>query len=319
MSLATSSTHGHAGEFDEARALVVAQRWQEALPILNRLHEEEPESATIGQELAQVLLRLNRREEALGLLRDYKLNKAAEIASKTFLSKEGFRFFQQGLDWLAKGAYSQACDRFELAMERDQAHSDILFRLSQCEVLDGNADLALKLLDQMERIHGKTTDSQLWRARALAQRGQRDEALRIYSSLHSGNRPAEPSAEWLALWWAEALQASGKRGEALAVLENDVKRTPGHLQTNLAWLQLRFQRAESPNQFLALRQELDRWEKSLAERGQAIRKREAEFVLDLFDAAALQRAATSLRVEIQTKLPLPSPKISGTPTPASST
>ncbi len=293
------------GEYEEARALVAAQKWNEALPILKSLHEEEPESATLGQELAQVLLRLNRREEALEILRQHRLGKASEIAAKTFLSKESFRFYQQGLDWLTKRAYAQACDRFERALEKDQGHIEILLRLAQCEALDGNADLALKLFDQIERVHGKTPETQLWRARMLAQRNRAEEALPLFAGLATGSRLPEPNAEWVSLWWSEALLGLGKKSEALAVLEEDARKSPHHLQTVLAWLRLRFTQAESPNQFLALEKELKQWEGRLSERTSQKKKREPKFVLDTFDAEALQRSAAELRLQILARIPSP--------------
>lgn len=305
--------HAQGGEFEEARALVVAQKWNEALPILKKLHEEEPDSATIGQELAQVLLRLNRREEALELLRQHRLTKAAEIAAKTFLSKESFRFYQQGLDWLTKRAYAQACDRFERALEKDQGHFEILLRLAQCEALDGNADLALKLFDQIERVHGKTPETQLWRARMLAQRNRAEEALPLFATLAAAARPPEPNAEWIVLWWSEALLGLGKKSDAAAILEEDVRKYPAHLQTGLAWLRLRFSQAESPNQFLALEKELREWSARLTERSATKKKREPEFVLDPFDGESLQRSATELRVQILAQIPSPTPAPSSDP------
>lgn len=295
-----------AADYEDARKLLAAQKWNEALPILKLLNEEEPTSVVVAQDLAQVLLRLNRREEALELLRRHHLSKPAAIAAKTFLSREGFRFYQQGLDWLLKRSYPQACERFEKALEKDQAHFEILFRLSQCEILNGNVDLALKLLDGFERIHGKSNESNLWRARALALRGRFEEAFPLFTA-NTLVKNAEPIIELNSLWWGEALLASGLKSQALAIFENDAKLFPHHLQTGLSLLKLRASLGESPNQFLAISQDLTAWEKSLATRLKEKKKRNGDLVFDLFDPEALQRTATELRALVNSHLPSPRP------------
>jgi len=302
-----------AGEYEDAQTLLGSQKWAEALPILKKLREEEPESVTIAQDLSQVLLRLNRREEALELLRKYKLNRQAEIAGRAFISKDSFRFYQQGLDWLTKRAYSQACERLERALEKDQAHLDVLFRLGQCELLEGNVDLALKLFDQLERIHGKTTESQLWRARSAALRSRADEALPIFATLASLPKVSEPTAELISLWWGEALVASNQKVQALGVFDADVKKNPAHLQTSLAAIRIRLSQAESPNQILALDRDLTAWEKSFVLRLKEKPKRGAEFTFDPFDSEAVQRAAIDTRQQLKLLLPSPTPRPSAAP------
>ncbi len=301
------SSAAAAGEYEDAQKLLVAQKWGEALPILKKLSAEEPDSITLAQDLSQVLLRLNRREEALELLRKYKLNRQADIAARSFISKESFSFYQQGLDWLTKHSYPQACERLDRALEKDQAHFDILLRLAQCEVLDGNVDLALKLFDQLERIHGKTTESQLWRARCAALRMKFDEAIPVFSSLGTLGKTAEPTGELIPLWWGEALIASNLKGPALAVFEADLKRNPSHLQTALAAIRLRLGQAESPNQLLAVERDLMAWDRQLAARQKEKPKRGKEFIFDPFDAEALQRAALDTRQQLKLLLPSPTP------------
>ncbi|MBS1963434.1 MAG: tetratricopeptide repeat protein [Bdellovibrionales bacterium] len=296
-----------AGDYEDAQKLLAAQKWSEALPMLKELNEDEPESITIAQDLGQVLLRLNRREEALEILKKYRLNRQADIAARAFISKESFRFYQQGLDWLMKHVYPQACERLEHALEKDQAHLDVLLRLAQCEVLDGNADLALKFLDQLERIHGKTPETQLWRARAAALRNHFEEALPIFTALAGGPKNPEPTNELIPLWWGEALLASGKKTEALATFESDAKANPAHLQTALAAIRLRLAQAESPHQLLAVDRDLTAWEKLLAARLAQKPKRGAEFVFDPFDAEAIQRTANDTRQQLRAVLPTPTP------------
>jgi len=302
-----------AAEYEDARKLLVTQKWNEALPLLKLLNEEEPTSVVVAQDLAQVLLRLNRREEALELLRRHHLSKPAAIAAKTFLSKEGFRFYQQGLDWLLKRSYPQACERFEKALEKDQAHYEILLRLSQCEILNGNGDLALRFLDVFERIHGKSNESTLWRARALALRGRFEEAFPLFSANAVVKNP-EPMTELNALWWGEALLATGQKNQAIVVFENDAKHFPQHLQTWLALLKLRASIGESPNQFSAVSLNLTLWEKSLATRLKEKKKRNSDLPFDLFDPETLQRTAAELRVLINSRLPSPHPSTTPTAT-----
>jgi tetratricopeptide (TPR) repeat protein len=311
------SVSAWSGEYEDAQSLLAAQKWAEALPILKRLGEEEPDSITIAQDLSQVLLRLNRREESLELLRKHKLNRQADIAARSFISKESFRFYQHGLDWLAKHSYPQACERLDRALEKDQAHFDILLRLAQCNLLDGNADLAIKLFDQLERIHGKTTETQLWRARSAALRSRFDEAIPVFSSLGTLGRVAEPTAELIPLWWGEALLASNLKPAALAIFESDLKRNPGHLQVALAVIRIHLAGAESPNEILAVDRDLSEWEKRLALRLKEKPRRGTEFVFDPFDPDAIQRAAADTRQQLRLLLPSPTPAASQTPTPPS--
>lgn len=295
-----------AAEYEDAQKLLLAQKWNEALPILKQLNDEDPTSVVVAKDLAQVLLRLNRREESLELLRHHHLSKYANVAAKSFLSKDSFRFYQQGLDWLVKRSYPQACERFEKALEKDQAHFDILFHLSQCEILDGNAELGLKLFNNFERVHGKSNESSLWRARALALRGRFEEAFSLFS-MNSLVKNPEPLVELNALWWGEALLAAGMKNQALVVFENDAKRFPSHLQTTLALLKLRAQSGESPNQFLAINRDLMSWEKSLTALNGVKKPR---VIIDLFDSEALQRTANELKILVRSRLPSPHPSTS---------
>jgi tetratricopeptide (TPR) repeat protein len=299
-----------AGEYEDARALVVAQRWSEALPLLKKLNEEEPDSVTIAQDLAQTLLRLNRREEALELLREHRLAKQAQIAAKAFLSKESFRFYQQGLDWLSKRSYAQACERFEKALEKDQGHAEILLRIAQCEILDGNADLGLKWLDQLERVHGKSPETSAWRGRALHLKGRHDEAIATLAEAGAETKSSDPLSEWIAIWLGEAFVAGGKKVQAGAAYEADLRRSPSHLVVALAALRLRAASAESPNQFLQISRELEALEKKIVAARDAKKKTGREFTLEPFDAEALQRGATELRESIRPQLVTPTPSAS---------
>ncbi len=305
----------HAAEYEDARKLISAQRWGEALPLLKVLYDEDPDSVVIAQDLSQSFLRLNRREEALEILRKHKLTRQADIAAKSFLSKESFRFYQQGLDWLTKRAFSQACERFEKALEKDQAHSEILYRQIQCAILDGNPELTLKVLDNFERIHGKNPETILWRARALALRGRFEEAIVLFSMNTNGKLP-DVLAELNTLWWGEALLASGQKSQALTMFENDAKRFSNHLQTTLALLKLRFASAESPNQFSAIDQELTSWEKQFAKRQKEKKPRLGDLNFEPSDIDALQRSAGELKAQVKAQLPPPRPTSAPRPVPS---
>lgn len=300
-----------AGEYEDARKLLQDQKWAEAAPLFKTLHDEDPDSVVIAEDYAQALLRLNRREAALELLRSHELNRQADIAAKSFLSKESFRFYQQGIDWLAKRSYPQACERFERALERDQAHSEILFGLAQCEILDGNAELGIKHIEQIERIYAKTADTSLWKARALALRGRFDEAIPLFNA-SSLSKNSEPNLEWNALWWGEALLASGEKNQAAQVWENDVKKYPNHLETSLALIRMKLTSAESPNQFHALAAELKTWQNRYDVRLKEKPKKTTELRVDFFDAELLQRSALEVKTQILSRLPVV------TPTPSTS-
>lgn len=310
MSFGSSSAG--AADYETARDLVSQQKWNEALPMLKSLLEEEPDSVTIAKDLAQVLLRLNRREEALDVLKQHHLTKQAQIAAHSFLSKESFRFYQQGLDWLGKRSYPQAGERFEKALEKDQAQADILLRFAQCEILDGNGDLSTKLLDQLERIHGRTAESTAWRAKSLLLRGKPDEALPLLTAVTSDPKAmVDPLSEWATLWLGEAQLALGQKNPAIATYESDLKHSPMHLQVQLALEKLRVAGAESPNQFLQISSDLDSMDKKIETLKKAGPKKTRDFYLDPFDAEALQRGVTALRDTIRPQLPSPTPSVKG--------
>jgi thioredoxin-like negative regulator of GroEL len=303
-----------AGEYESARTLLKAQKWGDALPVLKKLREETPDSIVVAQDYAQALLRLNRREEAIAVLKEHRLERQAEIAGKSFLSKGSFLFYQQGMDWLSKRSYPLACDRLRKALDSDLAHSEILQRLAQCEILSANPEQALKLLEQSERLYGKNAESTLWVARALGLRNRHREAIPLFASLTG--KLSDPSSEWLAVWWADALIASGQHSQARLILEEDRKRSPHHLQSTLQSLRLRFQVAESLNQFRAIRQELDALEEQLKQRVQEKPKKSFAAPLDLFDSSQIQREIITLRTELNVRLPAPSP--TATPLPRQS-
>jgi len=160
----------------------------------------------------------------------------------------------------------------------------------------------LKALDSFERIHGKTTESTVWRARALALRGKHEEALVLFA-MSGSTRSTEPTLELNTLWWGEALLASGQKSQAALMLENDAKRFSSHFQTTLLSLKLRASIAESPNQYLALDSDLDDFDRALTRRISEKKKRSGDTIFDLFDGEELRRGAAEIRAQIKPQLP----------------
>src|SRR6186997_106604 len=97
-------------DFEDARRLIQDQKWAEALPLLRQLNESEPKSKIIAHDLAHALLKSNRREEAISVLKKADMNKAALVAGETFLTKESLRLHRQGQNLLETGSLSLACD-----------------------------------------------------------------------------------------------------------------------------------------------------------------------------------------------------------------
>lgn len=241
-----------ANDYERAHRLVVQQKWTEALPLLKALHEEAPGSTLVGTDLAQTLIRLNRREEALVLLKKYGLVKQASVVGRAFITQESYKLYQEGVNFLETRSYRQAKERFERALERDQAHFEILVRLAQSEILDGNADAGLKTLERVTKIYGTQPEVALWQGKAYSMKGQGERAV---SLLRNAVRTL-PTSEIAPIWLAETLYANGQKASAIVELEADLKKNPQHVQALLTLARLRLSAATGPAQVQEVQRDL---------------------------------------------------------------
>jgi tetratricopeptide (TPR) repeat protein len=283
-------------DYEHAHQLVTQRQWAQVLPLLKTLHDEAPSSVLIGQDYAQALLRMNRRDEAMGLFKKYGFYKEAQNAGHLFLTQETFRLYQEGLAFISNKKYSQACDRFERALEKDQSHLWIQLRLGQCKVLDGNGESAVRHLESIERLHGEQNESILWKGKALSLRGQTAEAI---SQLKKAIELL-PRSELAPIWLSETYLVSGQRALALTVLEEDLRRNPEHTYALVSLIRVRISQPLNPTQLLDVQKQLELAKSKLPRyESPELPPSESELGLELRDPALTARAIELLRLRIR--------------------
>lgn len=289
-------SNAFASDYEQAHQLVAKRQWAEVLPILKSLHEEAPSSVLIGQDYAQTLLRMNRREEAMGLFKKYGFYKQAQSASSAFISQESFRLYQEGLGLIETKNYGSACEKLERALEKDQMHLWIQIRLSQCRILDGKADSALKILEAIVKLHGEQNETYLWRGKALALKGQTPQAIEELK------RALEllPHSELAPVWLSESYLVSGQRPLAVGVLEQDLKNNPNHLYALVSLIRIRISQPLNATQLLEVKRELQLAKSRLARyEAPTLPPFESPLGLELRDPALASRAIELLRLRIE--------------------
>lgn len=222
-------------EWREVRQLIAEKQWAEATLALKSMQRRSPNDLGIQTELAKTLTFAGRREEALSLYqqiaalergeRRKRLLRQARVVSRIFLTNATFQTYQEGMNFLAARKFRQARDRFQKALDQEPSNVEILTRLGQCLVMDGDYDSAAERLRLARRLSPQESEISLWLGRALHQRGEINEALQ---ELKGANAELEHS-ELAPVWLAEALLTAGQRQQAVQVLEEDVKGQPFHL------------------------------------------------------------------------------------------
>lgn len=300
--LVSTAISAQASDYEKAHQLVVQQKWTEALPLLKALHEEAPASMMVGVDLAQTLIRLNRREEAITLLKRYGMTKQAQVAARSFITQESYKLYQEGLNLLESKKYGPSCDRFEKSLEKDQAHLDIQIRLIQCETLDGNIDAALRFVDSVERMYGEQPESTLWKGKALSMKGQTERAVAAFEKAVK----MLPTSELAPVWLAETLYANGQKASAFSTLEADLKKNPQHVQSLITLARLKFSQSQNLAQFQEVQKDLQiaqsRMEKYASPK---LRRFESELGVELRDAELTSKAIQLLSERLQERIKQP--------------
>lgn len=289
-----------ASDLEDARRLIQTQNWSDALPILRKLNESEPKSKIIAHDLAHVLLKANRREEAIAVLKKAEMTKAAQVAGETFLSKASLKLHRQGQNLLESGSLSQACDSFEKAHEKDSAHFEILLRYAQCEILDGNPELGIKAIDSIERIHGENAQVRLWKARALFLKGSKEASLPLFEAAYGELKSSENAA----LWYAEALFSDGKKAQAHSLIENHCRLYPLHLRVLILGITERALSGPSLSDATVqeLKKEIQVVESRLIQlKAKPVLKTEERLGVELTNAGALEKVLQELTQKIENR------------------
>jgi tetratricopeptide (TPR) repeat protein len=237
-SKAVASTREDLGE--ESQALLGKKKWAEAAIVLRSLIRKDPRSASANADLAKALFYLGRREEALDILNQaIELNtgrkkdwlvEQSRVFSKTFEKNTTFQTYQDGVDLLSAEKFKPAREKFEQALSVEPFNVEILIRLGQSYLLDGDHDSAAERLKLARRLDPYESEIHLWLGRALQMRGELSDAL---SELRLASEQLKQS-QLAPVWLADAESMAGQNSEAIGLLEQDVKANPMHVTSLIA-------------------------------------------------------------------------------------
>jgi predicted Zn-dependent protease len=251
-------------KYEEAQTLMNHQKWPEAAIILQGVLKEAPHYSPAAIDLARSLVYSSRREEALSVLeeavshekgpRRAVLIRRERVLARLFVTNETFQGFQEGVNFLDARKFGSACERLAQVLEREPDNVEILTRLGQCRLLDGDADSAAERLRLARKLSPHEPQVRLWLGRALQQRGEIEEAL---TELRSARQELKDS-ELAAIWLAEALASNGQRTAATDVLDQDVKQNPMHVESLYTSARLKYIaiQKENPQALWAVRRDL---------------------------------------------------------------
>jgi Flp pilus assembly protein TadD len=234
-------------DYDEAKQLLNKHKWDEAAIVLRSLQKKNPDFFPGAIELARALVYSGRREEALGVLSQAATRQVGDrktavltrgrVISRLFLTQKCFQTYQDGLNLLASQKYRAARERFEKALEQEPDNVEILTRVGQCLILEGDFDSAAERLRLAKRLNPYEPEIRLWLGRAMHQRGELTESLAELKFAHGSLETSERAP----IWYAEALMSAGQRKAAVHVLEDDTHAQPFHLMAIVALSRMRTQ------------------------------------------------------------------------------
>ncbi len=235
---------------EDARELLAKKKWAEAAIVLKRIVRQSPDALSAQFDLGRALVYSGRREEALsGLIQQAGKEKGArreaivrrvQVTSRLFLTNETFQAFQEALGQLEGKKYRIAQERFEKLLKQEPDNVEVLVRLGQSLLLQGDYDSAAERLRLARKLNPFDPQIHLWLGRVLFQRGELTEAIQELKSAAQGMKGSELAP----LWYAEALASVGQRPAAIQFLEEDTRAYPFHLQGLV--LLARFRRFQSP-------------------------------------------------------------------------
>jgi tetratricopeptide (TPR) repeat protein len=233
-------------EYEEARDLLKNRKWVEAAIVLRRVHKKDPRLILAAVDLARALAYLGRREEALSVLsqaagrergeKQRALIRKLRVISRQFLENSSFQLFQEGVSFLGARKYRVARERFEKALMAEPDNVEILIRVGQCLVMDGDFDSASERLRLAKKLNPYEPEIHLWLGRALHNKGELSDAIKELKEASAIMGASETAPVWL----AEALDSSGQRSAAIQVLEQDLRTQPMHVLSLLALARLRY-------------------------------------------------------------------------------
>jgi len=281
-------------EHAEARELVEAKKWSEAVVVFRGLLKKNYRSMSLAIELADALIQAHRREEALALLQTYwdpadesvstrkkgksstpslsptqeLLQSKIQILSTVFLTQSTFQFYQDALALIQQQKWKLAMDKLIKAQNLEPDNTLILTRMGQGYIELSDFDSAAEKLRLAKKLNPLHPDILLWLGRALFFKGELDAAQ---AELESAYR-MDSHNERIVLWLFEllnskslSLQKQSKNSvisrldapEAVELIENFVKENPTQMSARLISFRNRLMRDDGDRvQLHALRNEM---------------------------------------------------------------
>ncbi len=219
----------------EAKKLLKGKKWAEAAIILRKVVNDQPGFLPGVIDFSRALLYSDRREEAIGALKDALQNTRGQqkdilirrirVVSGIFIKSENFQVFQDGMHFLKTEQYSRAKDIFKKLSTKEPKNIVVSIRLGQSHLMDGNVKGAIDLFKEARGINPFEPEISLWLGRGLMESGYIDESLEELETAQKKLKNSERAVFWL----AESLIRKGRIKQAGELLMEDIKKNPFHI------------------------------------------------------------------------------------------
>lgn len=229
-----------ATSYDDARKLMRNNQWIEAEGAFKELLREAPHSQLLNHDYSKILLRLNRRKEAISLLKRLGDWPSILTFGELFLNEDSKRGFQEGFVSLTKNQIQHGIEKLEAAHEIDLGHRDILFRLAEGYGLKGDWKKAKEELDLIEKLYGGEAAKnlypleRLWLGRAYTFSEEPSKCRNYLIDIQK----LLPELEDAALWTKDCYLKLNLIGEAKALLNERIRFNPNWTLVRIAALEL---------------------------------------------------------------------------------
>ncbi len=288
-------------EHAEARDLVQAKKWSEAVVVFRGLLKQNFRSLNLALELADALTQAHRREEALALLQTYwepedfsrrkpkspsstqeQLQSKIQIISTVFLSQASFQLYQDALSLVFQQKWKLALEKLVKGQDLEPDNTLILVRMGQGLIELSDYDTAAEKLRFAKKLNPLHPDILMWLGRALFFKGELDAARTELETAHR----LDPKNERAALWLFELMtsktistnvrsrseasltigpEENVSQPEAESMIEAYVKDNPGQMSARLISFRNRLIRSDGDRVKLhALRNDMLKGESLLA-------------------------------------------------------
>lgn len=211
------------------------RKWAQAVISLKSLFKSRPSDLGICVRLSEALTFLKRREEALTTLMhckrvapktmDHWIKMKIDRISSIFYTEGASVQFEKGLKLFLGRKFRSSVGEFYQALTQESDNVEILLKLAQAYLLEGNAAAAVENLRFARRLNPFRAEGALWLGRAYALKGETENAESEFLAARDLGDRSEIGSVWL----AEAIGKQGQIQRAVKILEEDIQKEPMHL------------------------------------------------------------------------------------------